>query len=336
MIRAASVIRAGSTRIATRLDLYPRLLVSKIALIWRTIRPALSARIRAIDLVFREAERLSELLEGPRHEWEIGLDAVEQLPVQIVHSCHLCPPGAIAAGRRIVTSIPPCSRRRVLKDPDTTDRVFLADRLSDGLAIIPDDDRTPPPGTPDGYRDLPADRGRRDRPLDRLRPRLPGLAALSRPVSCRRRTSRPWIEFSHRFSGAIVSALMLAMVAAAWVWARHVRHIVVPATAVPIMLAVQIGLGAWVVWLETPALTVMVHLSFAFVILAFVLWVNIAARVAANGGSALAVDGPVQAPVVEPSRLDGLLAARAGHDRGHLSAAGRRRADARDRGRLGL
>ncbi|MCC6174865.1 MAG: protoheme IX farnesyltransferase [Chloroflexi bacterium] len=102
-----------------------------------------------------------------------------------------------------------------------------------------------------------------------------------------------WIEFSHRFSGAVVSALILIMVAAAWVWARHIRHIVWPATAVPFMLAAQIVLGAWVVWLETPSLVVMVHLSFAFIILAFVLWVNIAARVAANGGLALADDGPV-------------------------------------------
>ena len=116
---------------------------------------------------------------------------------------------------------------------------------------------------------------------------------------------KAWIEFSHRFSGAIVSAMMLAMVAAAWVWARHVRHIVIPATLVPVMLAIQIGLGAWVVWLETPALTVMVHLSFAFVILAFVLWVNIAARVAANGGLALAVDGPDSAHGVDPRRLNG-------------------------------
>jgi len=116
---------------------------------------------------------------------------------------------------------------------------------------------------------------------------------------------KAWIEFSHRFSGAIVSAMMLAMVAAAWVWGRGVRHIVVPATAVPVMLAAQIGLGAWVVWLDTPALVVMVHLSFAFVILAFVLWVNIAARVAANGGLALAVDGPEQAPVLNRARLDG-------------------------------
>jgi protoheme IX farnesyltransferase len=100
------------------------------------------------------------------------------------------------------------------------------------------------------------------------------------------------IESSHRWTAAFVSTVMLAMVAAAWVWARSIRHIVIPATAVPVLLALQITLGAWVVWLETPALVVMVHLSFAFVILAFVLWVNIAARVAANGGLALAADGP--------------------------------------------
>ena len=108
------------------------------------------------------------------------------------------------------------------------------------------------------------------------------------------------IEFSHRASAAIVSALMLAMVAAAWVWARHLRHIVITATAVPILLALQIVLGAWVVWLETHTLSVMIHLSFAFVILAFVLWVNISARVAANGGLGVAVDGP--SPMSTPSR----------------------------------
>ena len=114
-----------------------------------------------------------------------------------------------------------------------------------------------------------------------------------------------WIEFSHRFTGAIVSAMMLAMVAAAWVWARHVRHIVMPATAVPIMLAAQILLGAWVVWLETHTISVMIHLSFAFVILGFVLWVNIAARVSANGGLGLAVDGPSHAPPPDRAALAG-------------------------------
>ncbi|MGE3271177.1 MAG: heme o synthase [Chloroflexota bacterium] len=114
-----------------------------------------------------------------------------------------------------------------------------------------------------------------------------------------------WIEFSHRFTGAIVSALMLAMVAAAWVWARHIKHIVLPAFAVPIMLALQITLGAWVVWLETHTLSVMIHLSFAFVILGFVLWVNIAARVAANGGLGLNVDGPGVTPMPNRAALTG-------------------------------
>src|SRR5215217_1868742 len=90
----------------------------------------------------------------------------------------------------------------------------------------------------------------------------------------------------------MIALRRLALLTAAWVWARGVRHIVIPATAVPIMLAAQIILGAWVVWLDTQTLAVMVHLSFAFVIMAFVLWVNIAARVAANGGLALAEDGP--------------------------------------------
>jgi protoheme IX farnesyltransferase len=105
-----------------------------------------------------------------------------------------------------------------------------------------------------------------------------------------------WIESSHRWVAGLVATFMLAMVAAAWVWARHIKHVVIPATAVPVILAAQIILGAWVVWLETPALVVMVHLSFAFIILAFVLWVNIAARVASNGGLGVAVDGPGPAP----------------------------------------
>jgi protoheme IX farnesyltransferase len=114
-----------------------------------------------------------------------------------------------------------------------------------------------------------------------------------------------WIESSHRWVAALVSTFMLAMVAAAWVWARHIRHIVFPATAVPIILAAQILLGAWVVWLETPALVVMIHLSFAFVIMAFVLWVNIAARVAANGGLAVADDGPGPGVRLSRASLDG-------------------------------
>lgn len=114
-----------------------------------------------------------------------------------------------------------------------------------------------------------------------------------------------WIEYSHRITAAAVSAMMLAMVAAAWVWGRTVKHIVVPATAVPIILAVQVVLGAIVVWLDTHTLSVMVHLSFAFIILGFVLWVNVAARVAANGGLSLSVDGPSSGGSISPSALSG-------------------------------
>ncbi|MCC7367819.1 MAG: protoheme IX farnesyltransferase [Chloroflexi bacterium] len=114
-----------------------------------------------------------------------------------------------------------------------------------------------------------------------------------------------WIEYSHRITAAGVSALMLAMVAAAWVYARGVKHIVIPATAVPVILAVQVLLGAVVVWLDTHTLSVMVHLSFAFIILGFVLWVNIAARVAANGGLSVSVDGPRRGVTVDSSSLAG-------------------------------
>src|SRR3954454_16534825 len=114
-----------------------------------------------------------------------------------------------------------------------------------------------------------------------------------------------WIEQSHRWTAATISALILALVAAAWVWARNVRHILIPATAVPIMLAAQILLGAWVVWLDTETRAVLIHLSFALVILGFVLWVNIAARVAANGGLAVADDGPGNGPRASRASLDG-------------------------------
>ena len=182
---------------------------------------------------------------------------------------------------------------RVLKDPDTADGVFPDRLVSERLAIIPAMTAlrrlalltaigtyllivvgaiVRSTGSGLGCPDWPLCHGQFLPP--------PNVAA--------------WIEFSHRFTGAIVSALMLAMVAAAWVWAQAASATsCIPATAVPIMLAAQIaarGLGRLAG--DARRWSVMVHLSFAFVILAFVLWVNIAARVAANGGLAVAEDGP--------------------------------------------
>ena len=74
------------------------------------------------------------------------------------------------------------------------------------------------------------------------------------------------IEYAHRLFGAVVSPLILALCSAAWLTRRRERPIVVPATLVPLLLAVQIGLGAVVVKLELPAMVVLVHLGFAMAI----------------------------------------------------------------------
>src|SRR5436190_22045520 len=55
------------------------------------------------------------------------------------------------------------------------------------------------------------------------------------------------IEYAHRLLGAVVSPLILALCSAAWLTRLRERPIVVPATLVPVLLAVQIGLGAVVV-----------------------------------------------------------------------------------------
>jgi heme o synthase len=85
------------------------------------------------------------------------------------------------------------------------------------------------------------------------------------------------IEWTHRTVGAIVSAAILAVTAAAWLWARSRRVVIVAATVTPPLLAIQIALGALVVWLELPAMVVLVHLGFAMVILAMLIWVAVAA-----------------------------------------------------------
>src|SRR5688500_12945185 len=57
------------------------------------------------------------------------------------------------------------------------------------------------------------------------------------------------VEYTHRLLGAIASAFILAVPAGALL-ARRERHFLLPAVALPVMLAVQILLGALVVRLE--------------------------------------------------------------------------------------
>lgn len=85
------------------------------------------------------------------------------------------------------------------------------------------------------------------------------------------------IEWSHRLLGAIVSPLILATTIGAWLWRRHERRVLIPATLAPALLAIQIPLGGLVVYLELPSLVVLVHLLFALLIFGLLVWVAVAA-----------------------------------------------------------
>ncbi|HEY7062176.1 MAG TPA: COX15/CtaA family protein [Chloroflexota bacterium] len=85
------------------------------------------------------------------------------------------------------------------------------------------------------------------------------------------------IEYTHRLLGALVSPLILATTLGAWVLRRRDRSLLIAATLAPVLLAVQIVLGAVVVRLELPAMVVLVHLTFALVILALLVWTAVMA-----------------------------------------------------------
>src|SRR5687768_6129214 len=82
------------------------------------------------------------------------------------------------------------------------------------------------------------------------------------------------VEYTHRLLGAITSAFILAVPAGALL-ARRERRFVVPAVALPILLAVQILLGALVVRLELDPLAVLIHLGFALLILGGMVWLTV-------------------------------------------------------------
>lgn len=85
------------------------------------------------------------------------------------------------------------------------------------------------------------------------------------------------IEYTHRLVGALVSGLILLVTLGAWLVPGMGRGVRVPATLVPLLLAIQIVLGGIVVRLELPAMGVLVHLVFALVILALLIWTAVAA-----------------------------------------------------------
>jgi protoheme IX farnesyltransferase len=83
------------------------------------------------------------------------------------------------------------------------------------------------------------------------------------------------IEYAHRVLGALVSGLMLALTVTAWLTRRGERTILVPAILIPLLVPIQIGLGAIVVKLDLAAMAVVVHLGFALVILGLLTWLAV-------------------------------------------------------------
>ena len=84
------------------------------------------------------------------------------------------------------------------------------------------------------------------------------------------------IEYTHRLLGALVSPLILTTTLGAWLFRRRERGLLVAATLAPVLLAIQIVLGAIVVRLELPAMVVLVHLGFAMAILGLLVWTAVA------------------------------------------------------------
>jgi heme A synthase len=80
------------------------------------------------------------------------------------------------------------------------------------------------------------------------------------------------IEYSHRLLGAVTSVLIMVTVAAALVTRRREPAVLVPAVLAPLLLALQIPLGAVVVLLELAPMAVLVHLAMAMLILALLVW----------------------------------------------------------------
>ena len=79
------------------------------------------------------------------------------------------------------------------------------------------------------------------------------------------------IEIGHRWAAALVSILVLAMTAVAWVRHRTEPELRTPATLALVLLVVQVLLGAVTVKLELPPWVVITHLANAMVLLGVIL-----------------------------------------------------------------
>ncbi len=93
------------------------------------------------------------------------------------------------------------------------------------------------------------------------------------------------IEYSHRTTASLTSALVLLTAAVAWLAWRKRRDLVIPATAALGLLIVQVILGAITVRLELPPMIVLAHLATAMALLGAVCVTAVAALTPAPAGA---------------------------------------------------
>jgi protoheme IX farnesyltransferase len=76
------------------------------------------------------------------------------------------------------------------------------------------------------------------------------------------------LEETHRYIAGIVSVLVVLMLLGALRWARHNRHILIPALIAPFFLVIQIILGGLTVLWDLPPQIIAAHLGTALIIFA--------------------------------------------------------------------
>lgn len=85
------------------------------------------------------------------------------------------------------------------------------------------------------------------------------------------------LEEAHRYTASIVSALIVALVICALIWARKERQVLIPALIAPVLLAVQIVLGGLTVLWKLPPTIITAHLGTALAIFATVITIAVMA-----------------------------------------------------------
>jgi protoheme IX farnesyltransferase len=91
------------------------------------------------------------------------------------------------------------------------------------------------------------------------------------------------IEYSHRTTASLTSALVMLTAVIAWLMWRQRRDILVPATLAFLLLILQVALGAITVRLELPPMIVLAHLATAMALLAAVCVTAVSALLSERG-----------------------------------------------------